>query len=160
MAPPKTTRCEGFTLDGSRCGRRVWAPATKCIKHDGSPAVGVCATGLTEMSPIEMLQRLTRDTDPTVRLRAIDMLFKHTEAKTSKCEKCISRASREEGSAAFLAWVHADAERESALQDHFDQFDLLMKAFYRASPDAFADAIESGRVLPTFLEEEAPADGQ
>src|SRR5688500_2452990 len=67
-------RCSSVTRDGSQCGRRVADGSNPpvCSVHQGKVTSPIIAD---EIDEIKILKRLARDTNPQVRLRAVDLLL-------------------------------------------------------------------------------------
>jgi hypothetical protein len=67
-------RCIKTTRDGSRCGRMAPADTQICAVHTGvarSPVIPPDG----EIDEIAILKKLAKDTNPQVRLRAVDLLL-------------------------------------------------------------------------------------
>jgi len=108
-------RCTAIAASGLRCARWCAAGETLCGKHlpNATPA-GVAQP--MPLTPEEILERLMRDSDPSIRLRAVSEYFdqKHKVA----CPVCAERKLDDENKEAFLRAM-TDAEHQS-LRDALD----------------------------------------
>lgn len=85
-------RCAAVTRDGSPCGRRVKDGSQPPLCHLHKPGATVPNTFQpAERSPLEIIQKLMNDSDPSIRLRAVDMYQKYEEKKG--CATCAARES-------------------------------------------------------------------
>src|SRR5688500_11733432 len=75
--------------DGQRCGRMAPADTQVCAVHARGSQSPVIPT--PDISPLGIIQALMRDSDPAIRLRAVDMFQKYEERKG--CAICEARES-------------------------------------------------------------------
>lgn len=66
-------RCIATTRDGSRCGRMAPADTQICSAHSRQPSG--CIPPSDQIDEIAILKKLARDSNPQVRLRAVDLLL-------------------------------------------------------------------------------------
>lgn len=87
-------RCVARTRDGSQCGRRVADGSNPpvCHLHNGSPPPAIIPDDVDEM---KILRKLTRDSNPQVRLRAVDLLISLKQKQEKGCRQCTDRAAKE-----------------------------------------------------------------
>lgn len=90
---PLYPRCVATAADGKQCGHRSKDGSNPPICHVHK-ALAAGTSGLSHFEPtlseIELLQRLTRDKNPQVRLRAIDLLLEE-KRRGESCPTCASR---------------------------------------------------------------------
>jgi hypothetical protein len=108
---PGSQRCMANAKDGSRCGRTARPGTMLCSKHDGTPNAGVTAPTTEPLTPLEIIQKLMRDRDPSIRLRAVNAYLDQQAKQEKGCPQCEARAEDDRLTKAFLAALTAD-ERE------------------------------------------------
>ena len=93
--------------DGTRCGRRARPGSNPqlCHLHDGS-TITPFTRDPSEFEPHEILQKLMRDPNPQIRLRAVDLLLSLKNDRT--CPTCASRESSEASSARLIAYANTE----------------------------------------------------
>jgi hypothetical protein len=133
-------RCSCVNTDGTQCGRTVTDGSQPPICHihraaaAGNPHNN--ASGMNhavDRSPEEILRRLLRDSDPNVRLRALDLWQKHFE----------NRAHTPDEPYRDLLHAATDNERET-LSRLLDQLNETKHAIYQRHPDLEVDATTDG----------------
>jgi hypothetical protein len=99
-------RCVCPTKNGSQCGRRVSDGLLPPMCHvHRMQAQGLSTSPLTvpvEANPEDMYQRLMRDSDPAIRLRALQAWLDYEDKKKSGCDTCRARAEAEKINAEFI----------------------------------------------------------
>jgi hypothetical protein len=124
--------CIALAADGSRCGRYPKPGERLCSKHQpNAQPVGVIAQQDTDDLAV-LLQRLTKDRDPQIRLRAIDLLLKHEERRSAKCPECERRAERDRLNVEFTR-VLTDDERQQLVTVLAAYRDLQVVVYRRRS---------------------------
>jgi hypothetical protein len=105
---------------GNRCGRYAKLPLTVCSTHDPArKAGGIIAQQATDDLPT-LLRRLTKDSDPAIRLRAITSLLDRQDAGCPVCKAGETRAARMQTFIAALTEV--EKARASQLTSAWKDF--------------------------------------
>ncbi len=123
----KTTRCVGTDRGGVQCGRRVAGNVRPALCHlharDATP-VGVIANQATD-DPAVILQRLMKDRDPAIRLRAVSEWIDYQRKQEKGCPQCAARTA-----------------------EHGDREDMLTR-LTQAQRDSLADLIRQVNTVTT-----------
>lgn len=83
-------RCSCTTKDGTQCGRRVKdgsQPPVCSVHRDQQKRQGQAGANHfapVERTPLEIIKKLMRDSDPAIRLRAVEMFQKYEERLADK----------------------------------------------------------------------------
>jgi len=104
-------RCRANVASGGRCSRYCAAGSTLCSKHspDAKPT-GVIAAQDTD-DVVVLLRRMTKDREPSIRLRAIEAILKWEERNVQACATCAANAKLTNDSRRFIEYA-SDAQRE------------------------------------------------
>ena len=82
-------RCTANCADGSRCGKWCAEGQVVCAKHDpNAKALGIIAQQESD-DPLVALKRLTKHSDPAIRLRAVNAYLDRLEK--DGCQVCAAR---------------------------------------------------------------------
>jgi hypothetical protein len=112
--------CMATARDGRRCGRYTKNGAPMCSAHDPArKAVGIVSQQATDDLPT-LLRRLTKDSDPAIRLRAITSLLDRQNAGCPVCKAGETRAAKMQTFVAALTEV--EKARASQLTSAWKDF--------------------------------------
>lgn len=105
-------RCTAKTQKkGDQCGRWCAPGEVVCAKHrPDAPLAGAAALSASD-DPLVILKRLTKDRDPRIRLRAVNVYLARLERKEKGCAKCKANAERDELLAEMLKEATDDERR-------------------------------------------------
>jgi hypothetical protein len=124
--------CVATCADGSKCGRRAPLGEQLCSIHkNGAPGKRFQPKPRT---PKEIVEKLLTDSDPSVRLRALDMWIKHFEERTT-----------DTGYRDFVKAM-TDDERQT-MAECLDWLHRIKEAVYARNPDLTIDDATATRRL-------------
>jgi hypothetical protein len=102
------------TKDGSQCGRRVAdgsSPPICSVHQQQAKGNAGSLTQPVAANPEDIYQRLMRDSDPAIRLRAVDAWMAYQDKQKSGCDTCRARAEANKINDQFVAAL-TDDERD------------------------------------------------
>jgi hypothetical protein len=130
------------TRNSGQCGRRVADGSIPpiCHVHQQKGNVG-SLTQPVDANPEDIYQRLMRDSDPAIRLRAVDAWLAYQDKKKSGCDTCRARAEAEKRSDQFVAAL-SEAERYE-MGDVMAPYHQFKERMYLRHPDLRPDIASS-----------------
>ncbi len=146
--------CMKTARDGRRCGRYCAQGKTLCSVHDPTRApYGVIKDQETQDLG-ELLRRLTKHSDPAIRLRAIEAILKREEQ--GGCVVCKARADRDRQTNAFVCAL-TDDER-ARLAACLDALDACKATIYARDESLRPDDAVRVIAQPTGSPDYVPPD--
>jgi hypothetical protein len=151
-------RCSGVTTDNTQCGRRVADGSNPPLCHiHAAISRGQAVSPLTdtgdEIDEVKILKRLARDSNPQVRLRAVDLLL---EVKRKNRDRADEKAATGPTMRDFLL-VLTPSEREE-VADLIVRLRALQRRVYEKRPDLrpptwAPDVAPAADVVPDAIDE-------
>src|SRR5262245_13705850 len=125
-------RCSCVAADGTQCGRSVTDGSQPPICHIHRHKANGTLAGIAQpaqRTPEEIVRKLLDDSDPSVRLRAVEMWQKHFESRN---------ADNGAGHRDLIRLLTDD--EKAALREAIDWIDAIKDAVYARHPDLEPDA--------------------